>query len=364
MESLTELDQLDQLSSDQIDLVLARLGAAASHISSLQVAVLREVDRRQIPLGDGMPNLESWTVGRLDVDPDTARRLIAVARADSDELDRQLVEEGLSFDRVSELARAGTTDPHLHLDMISLKRWLRTRDRIGAPDERDTFERRFVSIQPSLDESAWKLWGLLPALEGKTVAATLDAVADELPAQPHAESRSARRADALFMVCDRQAGDESTSDLVNTTVVVDAREAAATNGETGAWIVGGPRVGPNTLERLLCAATVEVIARTSDWKPLAVGTASTAISPRNRRWVLGRDGGICTADGCGSSYRLQPHHVRHRSEGGDNDPANLTSLCWFHHHVVVHGRGFQIDPTSPARRRRFHPPKVVGSDPP
>jgi hypothetical protein len=356
--------ELDTFTADQLDVKFDQLRSIQSQIRAVEVALLREVDRRQIPLGDGMPSLESWAVGRLDIDPATARRLIAVARADSAELDRQLVEDGLSFDRVSELARAGTTDPHLHLDMVGLKRSLRARDRLKVVDEREAFERRFVSIQPSLDESSWKLWGLLPALEGKTVAGTLDAVADELPREPHAESRSARRADALFMVCDRQGGDGSSSGLVNTTVVVDAREAAEANGETGSWIVGGPRVGPGTLERLLCESTVEVIARNFDGEPLAVGTASTSISPRTRRWVLARDGGFCTADGCGSSYRLQPHHVRHRNDGGDNEASNLTSLCWFHHHVVVHGRGFQIDPTSPQLRRRFLPPKVVGSDPP
>ena len=80
---------------------------------------------------------------------------------------------------------------------------------------------------------------------------------------------------------------------------------------------------------------------------------------------MARDGGVCTADGCGSSYyRLQPLHVQHRSDGDDNDPSNLTSLCWFHHYVVIHGRGFRIAPDSQPLRRRFHPPHDPGIDPP
>ena len=365
MESLTGLDQLNHLTSDQLDALLDRLGAAASQITALQVAVLREVDRRQIPLGDGMPTLESWVVGRLDVHPETARRLIAVGRADSAELDRLLADRGISFDRVSELAKAGITDPHLHLDMVGLRRLLRAREPVGIDEEREAFGKRFVSLQPSLDETAWKLWGLLPAIEGKTVAATLDAVADELPRDPHSESRSARRADALFIVCDRQtgAGNDRPEPPI-TTVVVEAADAAESNGESGAWIVGGPRVGASTMERLLCESAIEVIARTGDGEPLAIGSAATAIPPRTRRWVLARDGGVCTADGCGSRYRLQPHHVQHRSAGGDNDPSNLTSLCWFHHHVVVHGRGFRIDPDSQPLRRRFRPLHDLGTDPP
>lgn len=159
--------------------------------------------------------------------------------------------------------------------------------------------------------------------------------------------------------------------MVNTTVIVDATDAAQSNGESGAWIVSGPRVGPVTLERLLCESTVEVTAVTSDGVPLAIGNAQTAIAPRTRRWVLARDGGMCTAEGCSSTYRLQPHHIRERHRRGTNHPDNLSSLCWYHHHVVVHGRGFKIDPESQPRRRRFLPPwhgsfkcDLPGVDPP
>ncbi|MDJ0961974.1 MAG: HNH endonuclease, partial [Acidimicrobiia bacterium] len=92
--------------------------------------------------------------------------------------------------------------------------------------------------------------------------------------------------------------------------------------------------------------------------------ATKAIPPAVRRFVMWRDGG-CTADGCTSRYRLQPHHIRWRSDQGDHDPDNLTTLCWFHHHVVIHGLGYRIDPDSPPQRRRFtHPDKWHGPDPP
>jgi hypothetical protein len=86
--------------------------------------------------------------------------------------------------------------------------------------------------------------------------------------------------------------------------------------------------------------------------PVAFGDAESAIPPRTKRYVLFRDGG-CTADGCASRYRLQPHHINPRARDGNHDPVNLTSLCWFHHHVVVHQMGYTIDPGSPPRRRRF-----------
>jgi hypothetical protein len=303
----------------------------------------------------------------MDVTRHTARKLVSVARADSAELD-DLLADGVSFERVAELAAAGETDPHLELDMIGLCSELARRTPITSPEERAGFEDRFLAIQPTLDESAWNLWGKLPALEGKHVADTLDRVADELPEAPvgHRESRATRRADALFVVCDRSSASPENADgsdtRPNTTVFVDATGVGARR--PSAWIASGPRVGPDTLHRLLCESAIDVIALTSTGDPLRVGNATTAIPPATRRYVVWRDGGMCAADGCGSSYRLQPHHIRERSDDGNHQHTNLTSLCWFHHHVVIHGRGFRIDPTSPTRRRRFLPPARSNSDPP
>jgi hypothetical protein len=89
--------------------------------------------------------------------------------------------------------------------------------------------------------------------------------------------------------------------------------------------------------------------------------ATRAIPPAVRRYVAWRDGG-CTIDGCRSRYRLQPHHVRHRADGGGHEPDNLTTLCWYHHHVAIHVSDFRIDPHSPPQRRRLLPPS--GADPP
>jgi hypothetical protein len=145
-------------------------------------------------------------------------------------------------------------------------------------------------------------------------------------------------------------------------IFVDAREAAGSNGEAGAEIDVGPRVGPLTLEEILCDGRVEVLVTARDGTPHTVGPTARTIPPKLRRFILHRDGGACTADGCRSGYRLQPHHILPRSQGGTHDPGNLTTLCWFHHHVVIHREGFRIDPDSPPQRRRFLPPN--NHDPP
>ena len=46
-----------------------------------------------------------------------------------------------------------------------------------------------------------------------------------------------------------------------------------------------------------------------------------------------------------------------RAWGGNHDPDNLITLCWYHHHVAIHQMGFRIDPDSPTHRRRLIPPQ-------
>ena len=76
--------------------------------------------------------------------------------------------------------------------------------------------------------------------------------------------------------------------------------------------------------------------------------------------MLWRDQGQCSIEGCRSRYRLQPHHIHQRAHGGNHDPDNLITLCWYHHHVAIHQMGFQIDPDSPTHRRRLLPKHNTG----
>ncbi len=49
------------------------------------------------------------------------------------------------------------------------------------------------------------------------------------------------------------------------------------------------------------------------------------VPPGVRRAVLERDGFCCAR--CGSKERLHVHHIKHRSDGGTDEPANLLTLC-------------------------------------
>ena len=182
-------------------------------------------------------------------------------------------------------------------------------------------------------------------------------LAEHLPRDETATGQQ-RRADGLVALArDWLSGDapdhRRTGPVV--TVTVDAAIAAETQGEAGVAITAGPRIGPETLDRVLCEGSVEVIVDSDSGVPLAVGPTSRVIPPKLRRWIIARDQ-RCVIDGCDSGYRLEVHHIVPRSQGGTHHPDNLTTLCWWHHHHAIHGQGRRFDSTSPPRRRRLLPP--------
>ena len=224
--------------------------------------------------------------------------------------------------------------------------------------ERQAFEYRYVTAQPNLDESSWRVHGELPGMAGRSFVDALDAKADLLPADPDGSHvRGTRWADALWAISlDSLAGTDGAS-IENATplltVFMDANDSAETNGEAGVVIESGPRVGPSAVEAILCSGVIEVTGRTADGTPVNMGRRSGAIPPRLCRFVLHRDGGVCTAEGYVSRYRLQPHHMSEEVPSTE-----CTAKGGQHHHVVIHGRGFTIDPSSPPQRRRFLRPWI------
>ncbi|MEN8113459.1 MAG: DUF222 domain-containing protein [Actinomycetota bacterium] len=357
-----------EMSTDALEQAALTVEASIAQGRALQMGVLRELDRRQIHTADGCRTLTEWVAGRLDVHSDTARKLVTTARRleTLPNVDAAARDGAVSFDRIWAAAKAAVADgddadlldDYWRYSVDGVARLSGRRHRLSRGDEREAFRRRFVSVQPNLDESSWRINGRLPGPAGRIVVDALDRKVDELPNEPY-ESRSTRRADALWqMSIDAlQGSDGATVDTATPllSVFMDATDAAPTNGEAGVWIEAGPRVGLDTLDAILCTGAVEVAAKTPDGRPLDMGRRSRVIPPRLRRFVLARDDG-CTIAGCTSRYRLQAHHITPWSEGGRTDAANLATVCWYHHHAAIHGRGFTIDPHSPPQRRRLRPP--------
>jgi hypothetical protein len=311
----------------------------------------------------------------------TARRL-----ADRPAAHMRLAAGEQSFERVSVASRLDeAVDPDRY-DVDHLRRLVRQQVGITPGEETARYDERFLHIQPTLDDTAWKLWGQLAALDGSLVEQALFARADELPNDP-STLRSTKTADALAAICldsldpvplseptqsqsrpDRPSETDPSAlpSLTNLSRIFELTRPGITvfvnaqrSGTAVGTLMGGQVIGPNTIEEILCAGTIEAIAVTDEGKPINVGRQSAKIPGRLRRFVIGRDGGCC-AEGCTSRYRLQVHHRIHWSDGGETNAENLVTLCWFHHHVVIHQRGYTIAPLSPPHRLRFKRPQPNG----
>lgn len=350
------------IATDSLEQRLLQLEAGVSTARAEQAAIVAELDARQVPTGDGCRSMPEWLAGRLTVSPETARSLTRLSRSSHDRITEAVTDGAMSVDQAVETVRLAdligedrALDASAILDVAGLRREIALRRRLTPAEEQDVFDGRHFVLQPTLDRSGYRAWGMLPGLDGSVVEKALFERADSFPAPPegHRGPIGQRLADALVSVCEDSLTRDGDGDAtVLTTVFVDAALAALTRGEAGASVASGPRIGPLTLEQILCDGKVEVTAIESG-KPVSSSAATRTIPPAVRRFVLHRDGGTCTADGCSSRYRLQPHHIRERSRGGDHDPDNLTTLCWYHHHVVVHRNGYRISPASPPLRRRF-----------
>ncbi len=357
---------------------LAELKQCEAQIGELrarQGVLINELNKRDIAQRQGARTIVEWVESTLDMSRSVASDLVFGMRwfGRFRSIEHRFVEGLASFDRAIATLRLAQTGADLQvvksseqLDLHNVARLCGRQRRMTRSDERRAFTERFCMAQPTLDESSWKIAAQLPGFEGRVFAKALQDRADEFRRLPGGEesTRAQRQADALVAMANDsldRTGDATETAGPAVAVFVNLDEANTSGGETGAEVEYGPRVGPNTIESLLCTGSVQVIGL-EDGRPVVTSDSAKAIPQAVRRFVAWRDGG-CTIDACQSRYRLQPHHIRERRHGGAHDPDNLTTLCWYHHHVAIHGNGFQIDPDSPRGRRRLSRPRT-GPDPP
>lgn len=374
----------DERSPDDIEQQILADELLIGRLRARQMVNIQLADEMQLAAADGCRTLTEWVSSRTDTSTTTAKTLVMTARrlADRPSDHMKLAAGEQSFERVSVASRLDDSTDHSRYDVDQLKRLARRRAGLTRSEEAARFDERFLHIQPTLDDTAWKLWGQLAALDGAIVEQALFARADEFP-NDGTSSRAAKTADALVAVCqdslnptvrtenhpttDRPISDGETGHAQIPTLVEFSRLVERTrpgltvfvnaqqNGAAVGTIEGGLMVGPGTIEEILCAGTIEAISVTPEGKPLNAGRRTSKIPGRLRRFVIGRDEGCC-AEGCTSRYRLQAHHRVHWSDGGETNAENLVTLCWFHHHVVIHQRGYTIAPDSTPHRLRFRPP--------
>ncbi len=124
------------------------------------------------------------------------------------------------------------------------------------------------------------------------------------------ETAGQRRADALTSIClDSLTGPNPAGETGRAVTVaeifIEAAWALSSNGEAGAALSTGVKVGPNTLGEILCGGKVRV-TNCAPTHPLSYSDLGDTIPPAVRRYVKWRDQGSCSIEGCTSRYRVHP----------------------------------------------------------
>ena len=350
--------------------------AQIAELRNRQAVIVNEFEKAGVAAGAGCRSTVEYLSSRFDVSRTVASDLTFAAGplARHRWIQGSLEAGEIGFDRAVAMLRlvdAGadrrTVEASCRLDLAGVGRLAASQRRVSRRDERSVFVDRFVSIQPTLDESSWRLTGQLPAADGQVVERALALRSDEMRLLPGGESctRRQRQADGLVAMAmdslDRDGSIGEASSGSSVSVLVDLDAADGSGGEHGGTLEYGPRVGPAVLDELLCTGSVQIVGL-SEGHPVVTSAASRAIPVAIRRFVAHRDGG-CVVAGCTSRYRLQPHHITRYADGGTHNVGNLATLCWFHHHIAIHQLGFRIDPDSPPQKRRLIR-SATNTDPP
>ena len=342
--------------TDRLEQELIKNQTLRSGLAAVDLAILEELDARQVATADGCRSLSEWTASRLDVSPETAKGLVRTMRRTIDRSDlRDGLVSGVSFDRVEALSRIPDDLGGLeHLDIAGVRREAALRARISAETEARNAADQYLVLQPSLDESWWRLWGGLDGYSGAIVDKALTEAADQLPPLPDGTrgDSSWRKATALTALCI-----SDNPPPAQITVFIDTQHAVGTDGEAGVVLEAGPRIGRDTLQAILCDAVTEITVTTENRIPMAYGRHTRTIPPALRRAIIHRDHNRCAADGCQSRNRLQVHHITPWSQNGPTDPDNLITLCWYHHHIVIHQQHYTLYRHPEHGRIRFRRPE-------
>ncbi|MEX0757196.1 MAG: hypothetical protein WD204_04540, partial [Acidimicrobiia bacterium] len=248
-------------SIDALEADFAELTAAVSRLDALRLETPRELDVAQAATVDGARSMIEWVAGRFDLETDTARTLLTLARPEDRSLETGLSEGMITTDRAaatSRLRAAGADDQTVAhswgRDLAGVRQMTSQHRRISNRDETDDFADRYLHIQPSLDDSHWKLWGQLSGIDGRIVDKAIHTAIDSLPDNPDTTAAQ-DRADGLVSVASEWLSGEVGGHELAAEIFVDANLAAVTSGQAGASVVSGPRVGPNTLGEILCSGT-------------------------------------------------------------------------------------------------------------
>ncbi len=349
-----------------IDELAAEICTLAGHINAAHyrfLALIAEFDRRKGWSDSATQSCAHWLNWKCGISLGAAREKVRVARAleNLPSISAAMATGKVSYSKAREITRIGNSGNEGYLLMIAehgtashvetlVRAYRRCQEAEELSREQRQQQNRRVSFRHD-DDSSLILTCHLPAEAGAIVMKALDIAIEKIPVYqdvPAGTSNevvpfSARRADALARVAESfLAHDvlESPGTDRQQIVVHVAAETLRHRAAGCCEIEHGPAIAAATARRFSCDASVVTLIEDEDGEPLNVGRKTRVISAPLRRLLTARDRG-CRFPGCSNARYIDMHHIKHWANGGETRPANLVSLCRFHHRAVHEG-GFDV----------------------
>ena len=391
----------DQLTSELTRLA-GHINAAEYRFLKLLAAL---IDREAWGGDSGMKTPAHWLNYYCGIDLGAAREKVRVAKAlrTLPKIDAGFASGALSYSKVRAMTRCATVENEEILLEVArngtaahLEKLVRQHRRVKQLDgqkQAESMNREQALSYYYDDDGMLVLNGRFPAEDGAVVIKALQAIMDSITRDNNSDLESAlneevpeesaeetlprkcgdedvaeavnekpddaepavtlprKRAEALlqmaehFLACPGQnTASLPNGDKYQVLVHLDLRqhsESVRISGSSAAYLEEGPPLGPETIERLSCDASLVPVLRDQTGNVLNIGRKSRAVPPAIHRALKIRDGG-CRFPGCTQTRHVDAHHIKHWSHGGETSLDNLVLLCR-HHHRLLHEGEFEIE---------------------
>lgn len=386
-------DAVEDLPLEQLEHEIELRAARANADMCTWLELIAEFDRRGGWGTWGCLSCAHWVAWRCSVSQRSAREHVRVARrlAELPSIHAEFAAGRISYSKVRALSRVATEESEPDLLQLAanatasqLDHLVRAYSRASAVAAGEIHRNRYVTWFWE-DDGSLSLHANLPAEDGATVVAAIEAAAERVRegkeewqvAVEQAEARNAQRdhgdglasaegsgsaeplrpeeggsaepprgpvsrAEAFVaMATDSMTGGGGGSKPADRNMVVvhvDADELAV-DGQGRCHIRDGAGLPAETARRIACDSSVVTLLERGG-EPLSVGRRTRSIPSPMRRAVEARDQG-CRFPGCHNKRYTDVHHIHHWAAGGQTSAENLVTLCR-RHHRLVHEGGYSI----------------------
>jgi hypothetical protein len=232
----------------------------------------------------------------------------------------------------------------------ALDRMVRRRKLVTHQQALERHRERELRIWADLDAGMMRFNGALPDVEGEIFLRAIELEAQKVARRPDGswDSIDARRADALVALASQRLSDDA--DPARALILINAPAAALLENSATAGselMETDLDLAIDTVRRLACDATTQIIYDMKEGCPVAVGRQTRTVP----RWMvrqLKRRDGECRFPGCDRTRFLHAHHIVHWADGGPTELWNLILLCPYHHRYLhEHKWSARGDPSLP-----------------